>query len=64
VVVFIALFIAAGLLEIGGGWLIWQNQREGKQWWFALLGALALVLYGFVPTWQPPEAGEFGRVYA
>ena len=28
-----ALFVAAGLAEIGGGYLIWQWLREGKPWW-------------------------------
>jgi small multidrug resistance family-3 protein len=64
VAIVVALFVAAGLFEIGGGWLIWQHQREEKPWWYALLGAIALVLYGFVPTWQPLDAGNFGRVYA
>lgn len=26
----LALFLAAGLAEIGGGWLVWQWLREGK----------------------------------
>jgi len=28
-----ALFIFAGLAEIGGGWMVWQAVREGKPWW-------------------------------
>mmetsp|Transcript_75022 Transcript_75022/g.150823 ORF Transcript_75022/g.150823 Transcript_75022/m.150823 type:complete len:140 (-) Transcript_75022:98-517(-) len=63
-VIVIALFFIAGLLEIGGGWLVWQYQREGRSVWWAIAGAVCLVLYGFVPTFQPEEAGEFGRVYA
>uniref|UniRef100_A0A7S1SWG8 Uncharacterized protein n=1 Tax=Tetraselmis chuii TaxID=63592 RepID=A0A7S1SWG8_9CHLO len=62
VAVSLALFLAAALAEIGGGWLVWQAVREGKPSWWALLGSLVLVLYGFIPTWQPVD--EFGRTYA
>jgi small multidrug resistance family-3 protein len=54
-------FVAAGLLEIGGGYLVWQWLRAGKSAWLALAGAAMLVLYGVVPTLQP---ANFGRVYA
>ncbi len=57
----IALFIIAGLCEIGGGYLVWLYLREGRSPWFALAGAVVLVLYGIVPTLQP---AHFGRVYA
>ena len=57
----IILFIVAGLCEIGGGYLIWLWLREGKAIWFALAGAIILILYGIVPTFQP---AHFGRVYA
>lgn len=57
----IALFILAGLCEIGGGYLVWLWLREGKPWWVALIGSIILVLYGVVATWQP---ANFGRVYA
>ena len=60
-----ALFFLAGLGEIGGGWLVWQCVRERKSWWWAALGGIALVGYGFVLTLQPPAAGdEFGRLDA
>ena len=60
-----ALFVLAGLFEIGGGWLVWQAIRSGKPWWWALLGGATLVGYGFVPTLQPPQSGnEFGRLDA
>jgi small multidrug resistance family-3 protein len=55
------LFVAAGLCEIGGGYLVWIWLREGKSIWFAVLGAVILVIYGVVPTLQP---AHFGRVYA
>src|SRR5579871_3600548 len=57
----IGLFIIAGLCEIGGGWFIWQFWREGRGAAFALVGALALISYGIIPTYQP---AAFGRVYA
>lgn len=56
-----ALFVAAGLLEIGGGYLVWQWMRNGRGALVGGAGALLLVLYGIVPTWQP---ADFGRVYA
>jgi len=55
------LFILAGLCEIGGGYFVWLWLREGKGIWVALLGAVVLVLYGVIPTFQP---ANFGRVYA
>ena len=65
-VVIVALFLAAGVLEIGGGWMWWQALREGKPWWYAVIGSAMLCLYGVVPTFQPQTAGteDFGRVYA
>ena len=58
----ILLFIAAGLLEVGGGWLVWQSVREDKNWTYAAAGVIALIGYGFVPCLQPTS--DFGRVYA
>ena len=57
----IGYFLLAGLLEIGGGYLVWLWLREGKSSWFALLGGAVLCLYGVIPTLQP---AHFGRVYA
>ena len=54
-------FLAAGLCEIGGGYLVWLWLREGRSIWYALAGAVVLVLYGVIPTFQP---ANFGRVYA
>jgi small multidrug resistance family-3 protein len=56
-----ALFLVAGLCEIGGGYLVWQWWRNGAGWPVGVLGAAGLVLYGVVPTYQAPH---FGRVYA
>lgn len=57
----VIFFILAGLFEIGGGYLIWLWVRDGKSISYALLGAMVLVAYGFIPTLQP---ANFGRVYA
>jgi len=56
------LFVLAGLVEIGGGWLVWQWLREGKGLLWGVLGGLVLFGYGVIPTFQPEPA--FGRVYA
>jgi small multidrug resistance family-3 protein len=56
------LFLAAGVAEVAGGWLVWQAVRERRSWWLGLAGCLLLVLYGFIPTFQP--SSNFGRVYA
>ena len=57
----IVLFVLAGLLEIGGGYLVWLWLRDGKAVIVGALGGLVLFLYGVVPTFQP---AHFGRVYA
>lgn len=54
-------FFAAGLCEIGGGYLVWLWLRENRPFYYAVIGAVALVLYGVIPTLQP---ASFGRVYA
>lgn len=57
----LAFFALAGLLEIGGGYLVWIWIKGNYKLWVGLLGALLLVLYGIIPTFQP---AHFGRVYA
>ncbi len=57
----IAIFILAGLCEIGGGYLIWLCLKDGKPWWYGVLGAFILAFYGVVATWQ---TSNFARVYA
>ena len=57
----LGLFLFAGLCEIGGGYLVWLWLREGKPIGYGVAGAIVLVLYGIIPTWQP---AHFGRVYA
>ncbi len=58
----VVLFVLAAVAEIGGAWLIWQAVREGKAWWWAGLGIVALGIYGFVATLQPDA--NFGRILA
>jgi small multidrug resistance family-3 protein len=57
----VLFFILAGLMEIGGGYLMWRWLRENWAWWVGALGALVLMGYGVVPALQP---SHFGRVYA
>ena len=57
----IVVFVLAGLCEIGGGYLVWQWWRNGAPLILGVTGALLLILYGFVPTYQP---AHFGRAYA
>ena len=59
----IGLFVLAGFAEVGGGWLVWQTIREEKPWWWAFIGSLVLVAYGFIPTLQPAQL-TFGRAFA
>jgi small multidrug resistance family-3 protein len=53
--------IAAGICEIGGGYLVWLWLRKGRSPWLAVVGAIVLFAYGVLPTFQP---ANFGRVYA
>lgn len=57
----VGLFLIAGLMEIGGGYLVWLWLRDGRGVFLGVLGGLLLFLYGVVPTFQP---AHFGRVYA
>lgn len=58
----VVLFALAAVAEIGGAWLVWQAVREGRAWWWAGLGVVALGIYGFVATLQPDA--HFGRILA
>jgi small multidrug resistance family-3 protein len=58
----IILFILAGVAEIGGGYLVWLWLREGRPYWYGILGGIILALYGIIPTLQKFPA--FSRVYA
>lgn len=57
----IAVFVLAGLCEIGGGYLIWLWLKQGLPAWYGIIGGLILALYGVVATWQPYN---FARTYA
>ncbi|MGD9524823.1 MAG: YnfA family protein [Gemmatimonadales bacterium] len=57
----VLLFLAAGLMEIGGGYLVWLWLREGRAMVLGALGGLLLFAYGVLPTFQQ---AHFGRVYA
>lgn len=57
----LSYFLSAGLFEIGGGYLIWLWLREGKPFWWGILGGIALAVYGVIATLQ---LANFGRVYA
>jgi small multidrug resistance family-3 protein len=43
-----ALFVLAGLCEIGGGYLVWGWLRDSKPLAWALVGGLVLAAYGVV----------------
>ena len=60
ILITIFLFFLAGLLEIGGGYLIWIWLRESRSILFGVLGGFTLFLYGIVPTLQP---SHFHRIY-
>mgnify|MGYP000598419820 CR=1 FL=1 len=55
-------FILAGIAEIGGGYLVWLYMRDDKSPLYLLAGAIVLILYGVIPTFQPETS--FGKVYA
>jgi small multidrug resistance family-3 protein len=57
----IFLFVAAGICEIGGGYLVWLWLRNNKGFLLGIIGGFVLFVYGVVPTFQP---AHFGRVYA
>jgi small multidrug resistance family-3 protein len=67
----LALFVLAGVAEIGGGWLVWKSVRDDSggsssnsraKWWWAIIGSIVLIVYGFLPMLQPTDS--FGRIYA
>ena len=61
IIVTLALFFAAAIAEIGGGYLIWSWIRKKKTLLLGLVGGVILFIYGIIPTLQP---SNFGRVYA
>ena len=57
----LSIYILAGLAEIGGGYLVWHWLRSGKPVFWGIAGAIILVMYGIIATFQP--AG-FSKVYS
>lgn len=57
----LAVFFAAALFEISGGYLVWKWLKEKRTWVYGLVGGVVLFVYGAIPTLQP---AHFGRVYA
>jgi small multidrug resistance family-3 protein len=60
IIVTLGLFFVAALMEIAGGYLVWQWIREKKGIIMGLMGGIILFLYGIIPTFQP---SHFGRTY-
>jgi small multidrug resistance family-3 protein len=58
----IALFLAAGVAEIGGAYLVWIGLRRGEGPLVVAFGVVALGVYGALAALQPER--EFGRVLA
>lgn len=57
----LALFLLAGICEIGGGYLVWLWLRDQRTVAFGVAGGVVLWLYGVLPTFQP---AHFSRTYA
>jgi small multidrug resistance family-3 protein len=57
----LGLFFLAAILEIGGGYLMWQWIREHRTIMLGISGGIILFIYGIIPTLQ---SAHFGRVYA
>ncbi len=55
------IFLLTGLCKISGGYLVWLWLKEGKPYWYGLLGGVILVLYGVVATLH---TSNVARVYA
>jgi len=61
ILISLLLFVIAGLLEIGGGYLVWLWLKYDFSWMLGALGGFVLFLYGVVPTFQKTH---FHRIYA
>lgn len=57
----IGLFVAAGIAEISGVYLIWQWVRDDKPVFWGLFGLVALFVYSWIQTLQ---TFDFGRAFA
>jgi small multidrug resistance family-3 protein len=60
-ILWISLFIIAGVCEIGGSYLIWLWMREGKSILYLVFGSIIVILYSLIASLQ--QAG-FGRTFA
>jgi len=60
-VISLSLFFIAAILEIGGGYMVWQWLREHRTIILGISGGIILFIYGIIPTLQ---SSHFGRVYA
>ncbi len=56
-----SIFIIAGVLEIGGGYLIWMWLRKGYGPGYGLAGALILSGCAIVTTFQSSSFGQGQR---
>ncbi len=56
-----ALFLLAGLLEIGGCYLVWMSVRHGHPWAWAI-GVVLLAIFGLVLAFASADAPS--RAYA
>jgi len=57
----IGLYLIVGICEIGGGWFIWQSMRDGKPFYYCVIGSIMLIMYGFLACFQ---ILEFATAYA
>ena len=55
------IFLLAVVFEIGGCYFVWLWLKGYKPFWYGIIGALLLIAYGVVATFQ---SANFGRVYA
>lgn len=60
----VLFFLAAGLLELGGAYLIWLSVRADRSPWLAAAGAVVLTAYGFMHTFQPATYGRVQAAYS
>ncbi len=58
----IALFAVAGLLEVGGGYLVWRSLRADAGVLAFIVGSVAVV--GFAVVLTRLDGVTFGRVFA
>lgn len=58
----VAIFAAALVGELGGTYAVWRWRRAEGPLLLVLAGALALLAYAVVQTFQPED--RYGRLYA